>query len=284
MKNDLDSGRNMAFRIGIKVNEMTKSTLSYFNVYLRQDGFKSGRPVFIRDGIIISDIRGAPRTPGIRSLVVVEDRPLATLLGDSENPAHTQWQKDSSNFKNKYPHGRNYIEFVTKIVSNLINVLGSQDKQKDPYLFADIFALPLEKVKDQSQTSFEIHQSKDANENRQEKLSIETHQERPFQISKIQGGFKILPGTSKISRLMQLRVLVAYDLRKGDPLSKYHPSDFNLDAPPISYKDSVKGINILEVKNNQILFQVTESDFQLVVRGFDVRRDLFVKIEEIYND
>ena len=31
-------------------------------------------------------------------MVIVKDRPLATLLGDAENVAHTQWQKDSAKF------------------------------------------------------------------------------------------------------------------------------------------------------------------------------------------
>ncbi|GAB4403917.1 MAG: hypothetical protein OHK003_31830 [Anaerolineales bacterium] len=283
MKSDLDTGKSMAFHVGIKVHEKTRSTMSYFNVYLRQDGCKTGRPIFIRDGIIISDIRGAPRTPGVRSLVVVEDKPLATLLGDSENPAHTQWQKDSSNFKNKYPHGKSYIEFVTKIVANIVNFLGSKEKQKDPYLFADIFSLPLEAIEEQSKSPFETPQPKGANESRKEKLKIE-NQSRPFRISKIQGGFKVVPSTSNTKLPMRLKVLMAYDLRKGNPLSKYHSSDFTLDKPPIKYKDSLNGINILQANGNQLLLEVTDPDFQLVIQGFDERRDLFVKVEEVQND
>lgn len=284
MRRDLDTGRSMAFHVGIKVHgKGKKPTLSYFNVYLCQDGYKSGRPIFIREGIIISDIRGAPRTPGVRSLVVVEDKPLATLLGDSENPAHTQWQKDSSNFKNKYPNGKNYIEFVTRIVSNIVSALGAQEKQKDPYLLADIFSLPLEAIDDQAKSPFEIPQPKDGKGSSARSLKIKS-QEKPFQISKIHGGFKVTPGPSKIEPPVQLRVLTAYHLRRGNPLSKYHPSDFRLDNPPINYKDSLKGILIAKVENNQLLLQITEPDFQLVVKGFDARRDLFVKVEEVEND
>lgn len=284
MRRDLDTGKSMAFHIGIKVHgKGKKSTLSYFNVYLHQDGYKSGRPIFIREGIIISDIRGAPRTPGVRSLVVVEDKPLATLLGDSENPAHTQWQKDSSNFKNKYPNGKNYIEFVTRIVSNIVSALGAREKQKDPYLLADIFSLPLEAIDDQARSPFETPQSKEGKESSARSLKIKS-EEKPFQISKIQGGFKVTPGPSKIEPPAQLRVLTAYHLRRGNPLSKYHPSDFKLNNPPINYKDSLKGILITKAENNQLSLQITDPDFQLVVKGFDARRDLFVKVEEVEND
>jgi hypothetical protein len=283
MRSDLDTGRSMAFHVGIKVHgKGGKSTMSYFNVYLRQDGYKSGRPIFIREGIIISDIR-APRSPSVRSLVVVEDKPLATLLGDSENPAHTQWQKDSSNFKNKYKYGKNYIEFVTRIVSNIVNALGAKEKQKDPYLFADIFSLPSEAVDNQAHSSFEMPQSREGKETSIRSLKIKT-QEKPFQISKINGGFKLIPGSSKIKQPVQLKVLVAYDLRKGNPLLKYHPSDFKLENLPINYKDSLKGIVVHKVENNQMLIQVTDPDFQLVIKGFDERRDLFVKVEEVQDD
>ncbi len=78
---------------------------SFFDVYLlRDEQYNDGRALFVREGIMISDIR-ASRTRKVRALVVVEDEALATLLGDSENPAHTQWQKDSSNYKGKYIYG-----------------------------------------------------------------------------------------------------------------------------------------------------------------------------------
>lgn len=281
IRNDLDTGKSLAFHIGIQVpDERKKHAMSYFNVYLRQDGFKSGRPIFIRDGITISDVR-APRSPGVRSLVIVEDKPLASLLGDSENPAHTQWQKDSSNFKNKYANGKNYIDFVTKIVSNIVNALSAPEEQKDPYLFADIFSLPLDVFDDESGILSNLPESKEGKKSDVKPLDRINTREKLFQISKINGGFKIIPSNLKIEPQTRLRVLVAYNLRRGNPLSKYYTSDFELDKPPIKYKDSERGINIVEVEKNQILLEVTDSDFQLVVNGFDDRRDLFVKVEEV---
>lgn len=280
MRNDLDTGKSMAFYVGIRLHEKGKKpVMSYFNVYMRQDGFKSGRPIFIREGITISDIR-ASRSPGVRSLVIVEDKPLATLLGDSENPAHTQWQKDSSNFKNKYESGKDYIEFVTKIVSNIVNALGAQEEQKDPYLFADIFSLPLDAIEGDDDGLFNTPQPKDGKKSGGKPPKINP-KKKPFQISKIKGGFKVTPSDLKIEPQTQLRVLVAYDLRKGNPLDKYRPSDFELGKPPIKYKDSQRGINIIKVEENQILLEVTDSDFQLTVNGFDDRRDLVVKVDEV---
>jgi len=280
VRHDLDTGKSIAFHVGLKVNQKgTKPTMSYFNVYLRQDGFKSGRPVFIREGIIISDIH-APRSPGVRSVVVVEDKPLATLLGDSENPAHTQWQKDSSNFKNKYTNGKSYIEFVTRVVSNIVSALAAKENQKDPYLFADIFSLPLDAIEDNDDDLLNTANPKGGDKTGGKPRKIK-HREKPYQILRINGGFKVIPSNLEIQLQTQLRVLVAYDLRKGNPLKKYNPSDFEIEKSPIKYKDSQRGITVINVEENQIQFEVTHSDFQLIVNGFDENRDLFVKVEEV---
>src|SRR5262249_27565323 len=89
----LQAGERIALRVPVPVRAKGKPVVwSHFDVFLVRDGTEGrGRPVFVREGIIISDVH-SPLSRGIRSLVVVEDRPLATLLGDSENPAHTQWQ------------------------------------------------------------------------------------------------------------------------------------------------------------------------------------------------
>ncbi len=131
MLEKLKRGERLAVRASLNVREKGKpSRASHFDVFLRQDGFDSGRPVFIREGIIISDVRGT-RARGIRSLVVIDNKPIASLLGDSENPAHTQWQKDSSNFRGKYYYGPDYIDFVTKIVARLVQALSAQEQEED---------------------------------------------------------------------------------------------------------------------------------------------------------
>jgi len=285
MRNDLDNGKNLAFHVGIRVHEKEKRpVISYFNVYLCQDGYKSGRPIFIREGIIISDIH-APRSPGVRSLVIVDDKPLATLLGDSENPAHTQWQKDSSNFKNKYANGKNYIEFVTRIVSNLVNALGAREKQEDPYLFADIFSLPLESMEDQPIEPFDVSRPKTGGKSGIEPIKITPH-EKYFQITKILGGFKVVPGDVEIKLPFRLNVQMAYDLRRGNPIKKYNTSDFKLESSPINYKDSQRGITIINAEKNHILVEIINPEFQLVVTGFDDKRDLIVntQVDEVQND
>ncbi len=117
---------------------------SYFDVLLiRDDKEASGRPIFIREEIIISDVRGH-RSRGVRSLVIIERGPLATMLGDSENPAHTQWQKHGSKFKDKYYSGGATIRFVSDSVAEIVRVSTEAEDQEDPSLLSDIFSIPAE--------------------------------------------------------------------------------------------------------------------------------------------
>jgi len=94
LRSRFKAGDRVTIRIPMPMREKKKETKwSWFDVFLSADGSdKRGRPIYVRDGITISDVWGRI-THSAASLVLASDRPLATLLGDSENPAHTQWQK-----------------------------------------------------------------------------------------------------------------------------------------------------------------------------------------------
>ena len=278
VKKAYEDRKKLAFHINLRVpNEESKLRPSFFKVYLWNDGYESGAPTFIREGIIISDQR-APKSKSVRSIVVIEDKPLATLLGDSENPAHTQWQRDSSNFKNKYKNGKDYIAFVTNSVANLVRALGSQDEEEDPSLLIDIFSLPLEQKKDQPKNADDS--SDDDSGGKTKKPTIpKAPREKRFRIDQQDGGFKIAPGNVPMTGSEMFNVQVAYHLRKGNPLKKYHPADFNLGKKPINYKKNLKGLDVEYVEKNEMKLRVTDPNFQIIVEGFDEKRDLYVKIQ-----
>ena len=62
---------------------------SHFKVFLKRDlGLENHRAAFIREGLIVTD---AVKTKlnGVYAIAVIDYKPLATFLGDAENPAHT---------------------------------------------------------------------------------------------------------------------------------------------------------------------------------------------------
>ena len=115
--------------------------MSFVTVFIESCRDAGHRPIFLRDGIVITDVR-SPQMPGTRSLVVVDDPPLATLLGDAEGVNHTQWQKDSPKFHGRYVFGPDTIRFVTRSAYEIIQRLHAAETKGDPKLLLDIFFLP----------------------------------------------------------------------------------------------------------------------------------------------
>ena len=65
-------------------------------------------------------------------------------------------------------------------------------------------------------------------------------------------------------------------MRSGNPFKKYTPLDFDLGKPPM--RVVTKGAEILIKQSNVIHVQVKRPDFKLAVTGFDMNRDLRIRI------
>jgi hypothetical protein len=275
IRNKFEAGEYLAIKANLNVRQKDDIEVqSFFTVYLRQEKNDEGRPLFVREGIIISDVK-PKRTRGVLSLVVIEDKPLATLLGDSENPAHTQWQKDSSNFRNKYKFGKSYIEFVTNIVSDIVSSLSAQEEELDSKLILDIFSLPAEE--EEAKREIKKKDEKPGSEQNTPDIKVH-HNDKKFILEQITGGFSVKSNNAKLSYPAKVEIDVAYDTRKGNPLQKYDISDFRLDQSPIKVRKPPKGMNIIKIRENVIYAEITKDDFEISATGFDQNRDLYVKV------
>lgn len=286
----LENGEKVAVRATLTVREKNVTPeLAHFDFFLWKDGFESGRPVFIREGLIISNVL-APRVRGIRSFVIAEAGPLGKLLGDAENPAHTEWQSQGENFRGKYTYGRSYLDFVTKAVFNFVHALTSQDEEEDKTLLLDIFSLPPEKPEEEPRSPEKKKKKKKGEEN-QDDLDPQEPKLKRFRVTKSNGGFTVTKGDKGTTPPARLDIKCAYDTRAKNPLAIYRKSldakspDFRLgkDGVDVTCKE---GLEILEMKNNQMRIQILNPDFQLTLSGFDGNRDLFVnvKMEEVSDD
>jgi hypothetical protein len=269
------AGEKLAIKVPLTVREQHKPPReSSFKVFLVNDAGDARAPVFIRDGITISDVRGR-WVPGVRSLVVVDDAPLATLLGDSENPAHTQWQKDREHFRHKYTYGKSYIEFVSHSVSMFVRYLNESDEQPDRDLLREVFSVPKRKQLDDPK-----EKSKPRKRNKGEIIKPDPKIEpkkRRYTLSKVTSGFTITKGQAGAPIPHELTVAIAYDRRRGSALGKYSTADFKVNEAPIRVE--VEGGKITEKQLNRLVVRVTEPDFKVTVTGFDENRDLFVDVD-----
>lgn len=273
LKERYRKGERIAVRVPFCVRPKRGEKMwSYFDVVLERDGTDTrDRPVFIREGIIISDLR-SPYSRGVRSLVICDDGPLAALLGDSENPAHTQWQKDGSNYRGKYTYPSENLSFVINSVSEVIRFITEADKEADTGILVDVFSIP-----DKAEGAKAIIGRGKPGTSPPFGNPPPPSPKR-FRVEKVDGGFCVRTGDPDAPVPKRLLVRVAYSIRNGNPLKKYHRADFELDKPPITLGADIEGIKIHSQVSNEIRAEVTASPFVLSVTGFDQNRDLFVKV------
>jgi len=244
---------------------------SFFDVLLVPDRASEGRPLFVREGIVVSDIK-APRVREVLSLVLIEDKPLATFLGDSENPAHTQWQKDGSNFRGRYKFGPGTLDFVTASVAELMKIVNSAEKEEDASLTVDFFSLRADDIQDPEKGT-----ERQKEEHEQSTPKVEKFDKNPPQLIIVRnaGGFAISNGPGAPVGSYSLSIQAAYDVRTGNPLKRYHIADFDIGSS--AFKVNASGAKVHIQKRNSLVAEIESGKFTIEVSGFDQARDLYVR-------
>jgi hypothetical protein len=281
LRQKLDHGDAVMLRVPLKVrNRDSLVQSSYFDIALKREEGATERPLFVREGIIISDAR-APRCRGYRALVVIDDKPLATLLGDAENPSHTQWQSDSSNFKGRYKFGPSCIQFVTQSVASVLRYIHEQDEAEDATALLDIFYLPAPLDEGSLGSSKKKQAAKKPGSDSPETGTPPEIPPPPparYRLQRSKGGFTITHGSAQAKHPKLLDIRMAYDRRRGNALKNYSTNDFRMDREPIRMEPPSTGVEILERKENQLLIRPLSPEFTVGVVGFDERRDLYVDV------
>ncbi len=270
-------GERLALRVPFEVQLASGAVqASCFDVFLEQDMAGRGSPpVFIRSGIIIPEARSRRvRGHHLRALVIIEDRPLATMLGDAETPAHTQWSHKTQNFMDKYIHGAASLEFVRNAPRQIAEVLSNARERRDRLALADYFPKPPEERGLESPRP--RHKEKPGNEP-EFGLRPPTPSPSPYSIGRVEGGFTIMRGNRSTPLPGRIEVRVAYDRASGNPLAKYHTADFTMDA----LHHEVSGAAVVSCERNVLVLDLQDDEFRVEVTGFDRNRDVLVKVRQM---
>ena len=271
------AGERISFKIPVKVHKKNQDPrFSYFKVFFEYDRSSNhGGNYFIRDGITISSVRPLIKK-GLRVLVIIEKNDLAALLGDSENPAHTEWQKDTKSLKEKYIDPDKTISFVTRSLSYLYSLIIQPKSGLDYDALQDVFYIDNEE--EESILSPQIEGGKKDISSRPVIDINEPRNPQRYFLTKIRGGFKIVGNERVDTTGLNLKIRIAYMITKGNPLKKYNSFDFDLATDQFLIES--EGLNIDRCSNNIIEFTSTVSNnLWLKVTGFDEERDLYIKIQ-----
>jgi hypothetical protein len=270
----------IALRVPMTVHPRDGSPLqTFFNVFLEHSDEDNERAVFIRDELIIPDVK-THRCSQVRAIVIVEDGPLASLLRDAETPAHTQWNQETGNFKHKYKYGAGAIKFVRLSVPELLRIINQSEQQPDPSITIDFFSIPVQPDDEESVPSRRRKPKQRPGGEPIDALPIPQPKPRRFRIDKLRGGFAIRAGDPQAPLPPFIDIRLAYDVRRGNPLKKYHEADFEVGQLPIRFMDAQQsGVEVKSASGNRMLVAVEQPGFNFEVTGFDVDRDLYVKAE-----
>jgi hypothetical protein len=257
---------------------------SHFSIFMQKDlSDTSRKPLFIREGITVPEDK-VPTIRGYTCIVVIDSGSLATLLGDSENPAHTEWEKNAQKFKGVYKWGAKTIDFVRLSASKLIKLMSQGDEDKDESILSDIFYL------DQPENDEEVPDTRKNEEAPKPGPDVEPTPEPPepkpryYRLAKAEGGFILRGPSEPMDKDRSYFVTVAYDLAgasKARAMKKYHKNDFDLSKS--KGVDAPQALNIspenMSIGGNTIEFTPDSHAFKLEVSGFDQHRDIIVDVK-----
>lgn len=276
---NLDAGNRVAVRIPVIVRkkdvEPRTSEWSHFDVYLAPDTDGASHPAaFVRNGILISGA-SSRRVQGLRALVVANDEPIAKLLGDSENPSHTEWKKDTRGFTDRYTHAKQTLDFVKDSVREILALARSFDREPDRLLLADLFP---EDANGRDVRGQRRRRSVTPDVSSVPDVPVKGGAPARYRLYKAEAGFRLAEGDAEADVPERLNVQMAYRVRRGNALKKYDPADFDVARRPIVIKCD-GGASVLAASRNAIDIAVTARPFSVSVTGFDRNRDLFVRTD-----
>jgi hypothetical protein len=282
----LELNQKVGVRIPVRVRPKAKSpdgvqpaeSMSYFTVFIGACRDAGHRPIFLRDGIVIKDIR-APQMQGNRSLVVVDDPALAGLLGDSEGVNHTQWQKDSPKFHNRYIYGPDTIKFVTRSVYEIMQALHAGETKGDPTLLLHLFYVPTDEGKTEPETKPKDGKGPATSAGPKD---LPPSVPRKFELKQVDGGFVMKPGKKPMENLpIRVRIEAAYGIRRGNPMKRWAEDDFAFTRLPLRQEPKPNGVIVTREDGNSIELEIRKPEFEFGVCGFDKKRDLVVRAIEV---
>lgn len=279
LREKLESGRPLAVRVPVRVKPAAgEPVLSHFDLVLqRDDALDRAEEHFVREYITVTGVRGGlPR--GYRCILAVHDRPLATLLGDSENPAHTEWQERSPLFRDRYRHGPFTLRYVRNAPRELLRLLTRPAEGRDHSLLRELFSLELDAA-EQALDSTPADAPGNGESAGPDAPAGPGGREAGFRLDRLPGGFRITGAAEDNAPPAAIVVEVAYEVRRGNPFAQYQSFDFELDRAPISVLAANAELD--ELGGNRLLLRPKGPDFGLVVTGFHVARDLRVRARSV---
>ena len=250
---------------------------THFDVFLQQDDQTDrAEDHVVREGMTISGVQALRGRRGVLGLLLVERGELSGLLGDTEGPTHTEWNTGESRPDVRFAQWKGRVKFVSEALRKLQDLLTPPPEEVDRDLLADVFFV--EDVRESGRTG------RSADEEGESPVVVGPDvvpARRWYALTRIQGGIHLKRSQeAAMPERAQLRVQLAYDISRGDPLKGWSAFDFNLRHTEV-FTFRGRGIEPTAESGNVLRLRVTRDDFYFKATGFDTDPDLYIRIDEI---
>jgi hypothetical protein len=208
--------------------------------------------------------------------VRIDKGALANLLGDSENPAHTEWQASSQNFKDKYVYGGMVIKFVADFATELLRRVHSSSNQIDKDILRSYFNDPGPESPDEAKPPRKEPKDPAGPSDSPDAPSVPDLPSRAVvRIIPLADGFTAMATGWPVDWGALVEIQAAYETAKGDAFGRYQKYDFDFGGRFL--RREVDGADIVAAEGNRIVIAIMAPIFKVTVSGFDTNRDLVVR-------
>jgi len=249
-----------------------------FYVFIkRPDGITKGADLYVRGGLTLpaESKFGDRKAYGV---MVANDEVISSFLGDAENPAHTRWTYNAEKLRKNYVSPGDRLKVIKNAVVNFYDMLTQAEEEEDEKALAGFFF-----IEEPEQTGSTGGEKKPTTRTPPDDDIKVPKKPRPARLETMEDGFSIRAGdgAKEAQYPLRLRVRTAYDTASGNPFKKYNPFDFDFTGrkgikPGVAI--TKKTVSLKDIGTNELVFEVTDSDFRIDVSGFDPNRDLLVKL------
>ncbi|MCH8148409.1 MAG: hypothetical protein IH987_10510 [Planctomycetes bacterium] len=248
----------------------------------RQPDGERADTYYVREGMTITKLNSRAGLRGVHAFVLVdksrigteEPNPLASLLGDSEGPAHEDWDTSEERPNRFWTKWKGRVKFCRRIVDNLVEVLSPPKNAADFELLSDFFSIEKTQAPERSRTP-------DSNGSGRPDFGAITPKPRWYRLDGRQGGFRVVSTNDEdVPANAQLKVSVAYDIPSGNPLKKWSPFDFDFGHQGTITMEG-KNVSAKRLAGNVFLLTIQGKKFSFGAEGFDEHRDVLVRIDEV---
>lgn len=279
LRDRFERSERLAFRVPVGVKrKRSKAAASWFDVILAKDEALPRPDLhFIRRGITIPEVKAATSvTRPVRALVVVDQEALSTLLGDAENPAHSDWSERADKVRGSYDRGAWTVRFVKNSIAQLSAMLTRPPAGRVRDLLAEIFSIDLPEEGEAPESGGgDGDDEQDGGAGQTAAIAKPASKGSRIRIARSPEGFTLRGAGDPGDVGRTVVAEVAYRLRSGNPFRRYSPFDFELGKDVTLQPD---GIELREVAGNRIAFTPVTAAYTVAFHGFDRRRDLVVRV------